>query len=121
MIEMNFIMNDQHIINIYFAPEYYSENKVRFDNSNYSENLVNLSPTLLGATVKFYVKSNDKELFVAAGTNPVTAAISSCTTTTTAFGSGCTQTVASTWRWPYTVAGGSTYDAYHGGEGECEG
>lgn len=69
--EMNFIMNDQHIINIYFAPEYYSENKVRFDNSNYSENLVNLSPTLLGATVKFYVKSNDKELFVAAGTNPV--------------------------------------------------
>jgi len=71
--EMNFVMNDQHIIEIYFAPKYYSQSKVRFDNTNYFNNYQasNLSPTLLGATVKFYVNSNDVELFVAAGTNPV--------------------------------------------------
>ena len=70
--EMKFVMDDQHIIEIYFAPKYYSESKVVFDDSNYTNkfDIDNLSPTLLGATVKFYAKSDEVELFIAAGTNP---------------------------------------------------
>ena len=70
--EMKFVMDDQHIIEIYFAPKYFSESKVVFDDSNYTNkfDIDNLSPTLLGATVKFYAKSDEVELFIAAGTNP---------------------------------------------------
>ena len=71
-IKFNFDEPKNIKIEIYFAPSYYTESKVRFDESNYSNkyNLDNLSPTLLGATVKFYVKSDDVELFIAAGTSP---------------------------------------------------
>ena len=69
---MKFTMDNNHIIEIYFGPNYFTESQVIFDDSNYSNkhDFDNLSPTLGGATVKFYVKSDDVELFVAAGTNP---------------------------------------------------
>ena len=34
--EMIFVMDEQHIIEIYFAPKYYLESKVVFDDSNYT-------------------------------------------------------------------------------------
>ena len=70
--EINYIINKSFYISIYFAPKYYSESYYRFDETNYtnSHDIDNLGPTLTGATVKFYIKSNGIEYFVAAGTNP---------------------------------------------------
>ena len=70
--EINLKIDKSVNVDIYFGPKYYTQSKVRFDNSNYTNrhDIDNLGPTLTGATVKFYIKSNGTEYFVAAGTNP---------------------------------------------------